>query len=115
MTTQESVENFKRWMIDVNGMHEKGSAYYYSRELIDVSKHYLEEVGSLVHIYDVADIQIIRNLANIYSRTGKYQDFVQIRHYGSVISKYMRYAEFCLKNPGRYAEFHEIPVRKFRY
>jgi len=112
---QKPVNNFKKWMVDVDGRSERGSAYHYSREIVDISKHYLQEVRSPVDIYDVADMRTVRNLANIYNRTGKYRDFVRIRHYSSAISKYIQYAEFCLKNPGKYAEFHEIPVRKFRY
>ena len=109
-----SAENFKRWMVEIDGRAENGSAHHYSIELIDISNHYLEEIGSPVDIYDVSDIQTVRNLAKIYSSEGKYQDFVRIRHYASVISKYIQYADFCFENPGTYAEFHDRR-RKFRY
>jgi len=117
------LENFKKWMVDIDGRSEKDSAYHYSREIVDISKHYLEKVGSPIDIYDVADIGTIRKLADIYNRQGKYRDFVRIRHFSSSISKYIQYAEFCLKNPGKYGEFHEMqprPVlkiknRKYRY
>lgn len=109
---QIPLENFKKWMIEIDGKAEKGSAYHYPREIVDISKHYLNHIGSPVDIYDVSDIQTVRNLARIYSRTGKYRKFVRIRHYASAISKYIQYADFCFENPGRYAEFYG---RKFRY
>lgn len=109
---QVSADNFRKWMVEIDGRDARGSAYHYSREIIDISKHYLEKVGSPIDIYDLVDMRTVRNLANIYNRKGRYRDFVRIRHYASTISKYIQYAEYCLINPGKYAEFHS---RRFRY
>jgi hypothetical protein len=83
---------FEYWLIKCN--NKKGSVAYQYRNAVDsISKHYSQQTGKEIDLYDIDDIIFIKGLVRDYGTNGKYQEFGN-KGNGTKRNAIARYAEF---------------------
>lgn len=85
---------FEEWMKDVE-KKLPSTAYNYARSIDKISKHYSENTGRYLDIYNETDLDLLKNIAKEYGLEGKYSDF---GNYGNgtvrnAIATYIRFLE----------------------
>lgn len=94
-------DKFEKWMRNEENKL-LSTASNYSRSIDRISKHYSEETGSYLDIYNETDLNLLKVIAKKYSLDGGYSDFGD---YGNgttrnAIAAYVRFMEFMEKEKG---------------
>lgn len=85
---------FKKWMKDIENK-SPNTAYQYACSIDRISKHYSDNTGESLDIYNETDLNLLRDIAKDYSLDGRYFDF---GNYGNgtvrnAIATYVRFLE----------------------
>ena len=84
---------FTNWLIERGN---PGASKNYSTAINNISRHYSENTGQSINIYQIQDPNIIIEIANDYKQTGRFSEF-GYEHHGRFRAAMNRYAEFFLQ------------------
>jgi hypothetical protein len=85
---------FEKWMAHVE-KKMSGTVSSYSSAITRISRHYSNETGRSIDVYQIKDILLLKEICTEYNRGGRFEDFGDERHglYRAAISKYVCYFE----------------------
>lgn len=98
---------FKNWLEIEEGKTER-TAYNYVTSINRISKHFQINEKKNVNIYKITSLEVLRPIAELYNKEGKYADFGDLSN-GTNRAAINAYLKF-VANPENYAEL----VKKFQ-
>ncbi|MDO5104984.1 endonuclease NucS domain-containing protein [Capnocytophaga sp.] len=98
---------FQNWL-EIKEKKSERTAYGYATSINRISKHYQENEGKSVNIYKITSTEVLRPIAELYNKQGKYADFGDLSK-GTNRAAINAYLKF-ISNPENYAEL----VKKFQ-
>jgi len=86
--------DFEIWLSDIENK-VSGTVANYTSAIDKISIHYSSETGNTIDIYQIKDINLLKNICKEYCRGGKFEDFGDYEHgrYRAAILAYIRYFE----------------------
>lgn len=88
-------KRFEQWMREIEDK-KTTTAGSYASSINKISKHYSENTGKNIDVYEVTDLGLLKRIENDYSIGGK---FSELGHYGkgtvrNAIATYVRFIEY---------------------
>lgn len=65
-------EKFENWIVREENK-AAGTAYSYTRAVVEISKHYSEHTGSNINLFDINDVPELDRIIGLYDVGGKYE------------------------------------------